>query len=572
MLALAATSFCQPGTLDERFGDKGIVMDASHTGTGRAVVIQPDNKIVVGGEGGYNNTIYGFLIYRYLPDGTPDTNFGDKGSTLIDGAAQAYRCVLQDDGKILVSGMDFDDEVDITLIRLNTDGSLDQEFGDNGTTFIDVGRDDYPEGLTVQPDGKILLSGLTFHLNDNDTVFAVRCNSDGSIDQSFANKGVFQFTLGRNDGLDGGQHAVDKDGNMYLGAIKDFTSDAIVLKLDKNGKLDSSFGINGRADYPGALQLTNMGLQSDGKIILSGTTLSSFSAVRMNSDGSIDTEFGEDGHARADFGSSSLGLALAIQKNDEITLGGLVWEEDIYPGLAKFKANGLKDSVFGANGSSVTHLDHSSAIYGLTIQEDGKIVSAGYSYVGGLNPNIPLLARYENSNGKAHFYVRIKRWLHRHGFTWEDCPSQLCNDLNYYAIERSADNGAFSEVARIYRTANQQLYSYQDPAPLNGTANYRLAAVSRDGSTAYSNILEIEDDNTIKIFPNPASNSLKIEGLSNTKKTKLTILDFMGMTKASVTTTGSSYNWNISNLKPGNYLLRIETAGSPVIAKKFAKE
>jgi hypothetical protein len=114
---------------------------------------------------------------------------------------------------------------------------------------------------------------------------------------------------------------------------------------------------------------------------------------------------------------------------------------------------------------------------------------------------------------------------------------------------------------------------FEDNAPLNGINYYRLAAVSTDGSVTYSNVIAIEEDAvSVKLFPNPVKNILHIEGLPlTTYRSQLTIHDFIANIKAQTTITGSSYNWNVSQLKPGNYLLRIETNGN-VVSKKFVKE
>ena len=75
----------------------------------------------------------------------------------------------------------------------------------------------------------------------------------------------------------------------------------------------------------------------------------------------------------------------------------------------------------------------------------------------------------------------------------------------------------------------------------------------------------------IKIYPNPVKNSLQIEGLPGTQKTMLSISDLMGNRKAATIVTAGTYNWNISQLKSGNYWLRIES-GSTVVTKMLVKE
>ena len=64
---------------------------------------------------------------------------------------------------------------------------------------------------------------------------------------------------------------------------------------------------------------------------------------------------------------------------------------------------------------------------------------------------------------------------------------------------------------------------------------------------------------------------MQIDGLSATQKTKLSIVDVVGNVRLVTTITGSSYNWNVSTLKAGNYLLKVET-NNTVSSRWFMKE
>jgi uncharacterized delta-60 repeat protein len=76
-------------------------------------------------------------------------------------------------GKFLcagTSGSGFDD-LDFTMIRFNPNGSLDTEFGDNGTLRTDIAAGfDEANGLAIQPDGRIVLAGKGNNGFQNDAV------------------------------------------------------------------------------------------------------------------------------------------------------------------------------------------------------------------------------------------------------------------------------------------------------------------------------------------------------------------------------------------------------------------
>jgi len=96
-----------------------------------------------------------------------------------------------------------------------------------------------------------------------------------------------------------------------------------------------------------------------------------------------------------------------------------------------------------------------------------------------------------------------------------------------------------------------------------------LQTTSVNGTVNYSNVLAVSNSD-IKLSPNPATNSLHIEGLSSTPKTKLTIVDITGNIKLQAVANTSSYNLNIASLKQGNYLLKIEM-NDEVVTKQFVK-
>ena len=107
-----------------------------------------------------------FAIVRYLPDGTPNQNFGSGGivtTPFFGKGAQANRVAVQPDGKIVVAGAAIAAngvDADFAVARYNADGSLDDNFGAHGIATVDLGTEnDDATGLALQSDGKIVLAG-----------------------------------------------------------------------------------------------------------------------------------------------------------------------------------------------------------------------------------------------------------------------------------------------------------------------------------------------------------------------------------------------------------------------------
>src|SRR5262245_20016745 len=120
------------GDLDVTFGNGGRVQ--SDLGfQARALAMQPDGKIIVGGEGEFS-----FAIARYNPDGTLDLTFGSGGKVSPDisfSYASVRALSIQADGKILAAG----EAISVSprsygalLARYTSNGVLDATFGTDG--------------------------------------------------------------------------------------------------------------------------------------------------------------------------------------------------------------------------------------------------------------------------------------------------------------------------------------------------------------------------------------------------------------------------------------------------------
>jgi uncharacterized delta-60 repeat protein len=142
------------------------------------MAIQPDHKIIVAGSfTRYNNDSSVIRIARLLPDGTRDTSFNIGRSA--DGIIETV--LVQPDGKILVGGQfnNFDGHPFARLIRLNSDGSIDSGFN------VGIGFDKNVYTIALQSDGKIIVGGAFLNYNGSSQKRILRLNSNGSLDTSF---------------------------------------------------------------------------------------------------------------------------------------------------------------------------------------------------------------------------------------------------------------------------------------------------------------------------------------------------------------------------------------------------
>ena len=130
------------------------------------------------------------------PAGTLDQSFGIGGkviTSITSGQDKAYGVVIQPDGKIIVAGYSTSTLTgkDFTVVRYNTDGSLDNTFGTNGivTTDLLLVSEDIAYSVALQTDGKIVLAGYCDNGSNRDAAL-VRYNSNGVLDNTFGTNGI----------------------------------------------------------------------------------------------------------------------------------------------------------------------------------------------------------------------------------------------------------------------------------------------------------------------------------------------------------------------------------------------
>jgi uncharacterized delta-60 repeat protein len=199
----AAARYLSDGRLDPAFGAGGKVTTAMGAGDEFAtgVAVDTSGRVLVAGA---SFTDPHFLLARYTTDGTLDAGFGAGGKVVtptigdVEGLDYANSVALQPDGRIVVGG---ESASDFALARYNTDGSLDRGFGSGGTVSTRVAAGGAGFAVAVQSDARIVLAGFAFVRRTQDSGydlnFAVaRYNRDGSLDTGFGAGGSVTTAIG----------------------------------------------------------------------------------------------------------------------------------------------------------------------------------------------------------------------------------------------------------------------------------------------------------------------------------------------------------------------------------------
>ncbi len=381
--------------LDTEFGINGYASalwedevnpDADAFASPSGLVEQPDGKIIAAGMFDYlyqvegDDYLYpgnGVSIARWNSDGTLDNSFGLNGTVTLKEINDQHNIecetlILQEDGKIVIGGAFYHigevGDFEFYMARYNTDGSLDESFGNAG--FVQSSTQELKEfsarKLIRLSDDRLLLAVNVCSAAFEDTRIAFYCfNSDGSVDESFGEAG--NLIINPTDLAERVTSIYETpDGKIIFcghGETGFEQCDFLVGRINSNGTLDETFGTDGLTYVPTTEGAYNMAeaidLQEDNKIIVTGNSsdwfmsLSSYAMTRLNADGSIDESFGNNGaivvSAEQDLWC---GDAVLVDDNDEIYLAGYAKENEYETSIAilGFNANGTTNTEFGENG------------------------------------------------------------------------------------------------------------------------------------------------------------------------------------------------------------------------------
>jgi uncharacterized delta-60 repeat protein len=341
-------------------------------------------------------------------DGDLDPAFGTGGVVMTDfntSTDLANAVALQPDGKLVVAGTtyvnnDFSDE-DFAIARYNPDGSLDASFGNNGKVTTDFpGLAAVISAVVVQPDGKIVVAGGAYPLFTFAGDFKVaRYNPNGSLDTSFGAGGIVT-TIFPGDGSFAFALALQSDGKIIAAGTDFFDfnpgdmsdTNFALARYNSDGSLDTTFGNGGTitTDFLGAEDdVFSVLIQPDGKIVAVGSANSpfdyyDFAAARYLANGTLDTTFGTGGKVRTDFGNNDLDIAYAavLQPDGKIVSAGTtVFDFGVQQQFALTRSNsdGTLDTTFGTGGRVLIDFgSFAQSANAVLIQPDGKIITVGY--------------------------------------------------------------------------------------------------------------------------------------------------------------------------------------------------
>ena len=264
----------------------------------------------------------------------------------------------------------------------------------------------YVSAVAVQPDGKIVTAGVARPSGTQDGVAVTRFNSDGSLDNLFGDAdplnpgfrlGYVATSITTSGYLFIRPIALQTDGKIVVGGTYSNSSNRLigfVVRYNADGTLDGTFGSGGRATLDFGKRFTSpeydLAIQADGKILIGGGR-DGFSVARLLPNGSLDTSFGSGGLVVADpsgtQGGTSVSFTMTIQRvpavtgEERIVVAGKskTSSGDNYDWtLMRLRSNGATDTSFGSGGVVKTpFFGYWDEIHAVTIDYSNRIVAAG---------------------------------------------------------------------------------------------------------------------------------------------------------------------------------------------------
>ena len=312
----ALARYLPTGALDTTFGGSGtgmVVTDLGDWDRASAVAIDSQGRIVVVGTRATDfGGSYRMIIARYTSAGVLDTTF-HGGATIVfhdvagDNDTFGNAVAIDDQNRIVVAGAVDDGNLDFFIVRLNSDGQVDESFGRNAIAF---GGDDRVAAIAFDAQGRIVAAGDSYDGNTSvlpkGRIALARLNADGSMDSSFDGDGKLETHVEGKDTSASGL-AFDGLGRIVVVGSRiieefsttSFTLGIVVVRYWDDGSLDQSFGSGGKLTIAGGSGhlldgATDVAIDHAGRIVVGAGTGSggeTLAVLRLTDQGLIDTSF-----------------------------------------------------------------------------------------------------------------------------------------------------------------------------------------------------------------------------------------------------------------------------------------
>ena len=361
-LLIPLLSFSQAGSLDYTFPQLNI----TPVGSINSIAEQQDGKIIIVGNFTSINSISIPKIARLNLDGSLDMSFNTNIGTGISGNYQLNKVVIQTDNKIILGGQfpTFNGVLKNSIVRLNSDGTIDNTFntGTGFTVYSPVSLSFVPgqiRDIKLKTNGQIIVSGSWSRLNNipiNSGL--IQFNSSGSLDSSYNIDTTIYGRVITFDIQNDGKTVVFMSKSTQYGLI--YHERYSLRRFNTNGSIDNTFSLSNTIlseeniggnmnNFAGEyLRIHEIKCLNSGKILIGGTFLNTFginnkNICKLNSNGTVDNTF--QGNVNSPYTEIT---AIEEQTDGKIIIGGKfsLYNNISTNNIVRVNSNGIFDSSF----------------------------------------------------------------------------------------------------------------------------------------------------------------------------------------------------------------------------------
>jgi uncharacterized delta-60 repeat protein/uncharacterized repeat protein (TIGR01451 family) len=246
--------------------------------------------------------------------------------------------------------------------------------------------------MAIDANGKIVVAGESISSSGRWAFALFRYNTDGTLDNGFGANGIVKTVI--DQGSKAFALAVDANGKIVVAGWSSQGSggdiDFALARYNTDGTLDSTFGNAGAV-------IANIGLEEEahavtidgsGRIIAAGWGQTSsagpvsFMTARFTADGTLDTTFNSTGFVASDFGTTQAwGEGVRTSSNGKVLVAGTAYGSSTGGdfALVRYNTDGSLDSSFGTGGRVVTNFGGDDRASALVLQSGGTALVAGFT-------------------------------------------------------------------------------------------------------------------------------------------------------------------------------------------------
>lgn len=486
-----------------------------------------------------------------------------------------------------------------------TAGTLDSTFNGTGKYTFDFGFQDNLNDVKIQPDQKIVCTGVALNTGFMGELKVIRLNPDGTPDNTFATNGIFTYLV--TSETYGVESFIRNDGKIVVAGLAATTFgyyDFLLVRLNSDGSLDSTFGTNGSAvaNISSRDDLTQaMTVQSDGKILISGTITDSInyynnpSIIRFTENGTIDSTFGINGITMIPaLDIDNEATSIAIQSDGKIVMAGHY--SKVFTGAMDFDVlvvrvdtNGVPDATFGNNGVVKTSINGGiDDSFGIALDSAQNIFVGGFTTLPFTLTLDMVLLKYDNAG------VLDPGFGNAGIVTFNNADEDVAYDLKIQADNKIVLGGGSGlgffgpRAIAVWRYlpngtpdnsfgTNGFVTTYIGP----GFQDINTMALQADGkivgagkfynttqndifvlrylNDVSSSVTELPGHNSFSVYPNPSSTAFAISGLTPGFKNEIVILNAIGQIAYSAISENSTMSIQTGKIPDGIYFVRVKT-------------